>query len=202
MIARLLIYIKHNLPLLWDCVEWLNALLYKFFHAKKVSRVLQETIDSHTLSPFIFRALEEADLFQLENLLNNQSATRVAFFKPHKFDFKSLKKAYRNPSFIMMGVFSGSAMAGYFFLRCFWNKKCFVGRLIDESYDGKGIGRVMNDIMYNIGWGAGFKILSTISRNNRLVMRSHANNPAMRIIKELPGDYLLVEFVKPGNQES
>ena len=29
-------------------------------------------------------------------------------------------------------------------------------------------------------------------------MRSHANNNAMKVLKTLPNDYLLVEFVKPG----
>lgn len=96
----------------------------------------------------------------------------------------------------MMGVFDKKRLVGYFFLRCFWNRKCFVGRLIDEPYEGKGIGRVMNHIMYNIGWNAGFRVLSTISKKNHLVMKSHANNPSMVVLKELDNDYLLVEFVK------
>jgi hypothetical protein len=104
---------------------------------------------------------------------------------------------YPNPAFLMMGVFDGSRLAGYFFLRCFWNKKCFVGRLVDAPYEGKGLGRAMNGILYPIAWQMGFRCLSTISKNNRDVMRSHAGNPAMRVLKELADDYLLVEFVQP-----
>jgi hypothetical protein len=72
-----------------------------------------------------------------------------------------------------------------------------VGRLIDEPYEGKGIGRVMNSIMYNAGWSSGFRVLSTISRNNHWVMKSHANNSTMVILKELDNDFLFVEFKKP-----
>ena len=94
----------------------------------------------------------------------------------------------------MMGVFKDNEIAGYFFLRCFWNRKCFVGRLIDESHEGQGIGRVMNSIMYNSAWKSNFRCLSTISKNNFSVMRSHANNKTMKILRELENDYLLVEF--------
>jgi len=55
----------------------------------------------------------------------------------------------------------------------------------------------MNNIMYNTAWRSGFRCLSTISKNNKLVMRSHANNKALKVLKTLPNDYLLVEFVRP-----
>jgi hypothetical protein len=55
----------------------------------------------------------------------------------------------------------------------------------------------MNQILYNTAWRSGFRCLTTVSKNNALVMRSHANNPTFRILKELPNDYLYVEFVQP-----
>ena len=58
---------------------------------------------------------------------------------------------------------------------------------------------IMNNIMYNSAWDSGFRCLSTISKNNRLVMRSHSSNKAMRILTKLDDDYLLVEFNKPKN---
>jgi len=148
------------------------------------------------LEGYEFRSINIDELAKLNNLITKQAKGRLDYFKPHNFDLKSLSIAYSNPSLIMMGVFLEKEMVGYFFLRCFWNKKCFVGRLIDQNHEGKGIGRVMNDIMYNIAWGEGFRCLSTISKSNQQVMRSHANNKRMVILKELPNDYLLVEFIK------
>ena len=195
--TKLLLYLKHHFPIMWNWVEWINSMLFQLLHEKKFRQVSEAVTGEYSLPGFVFRPLEQEDLTALEKLLTSQSPERVAWFKPHAFGLHTLKKMHANPAFRMTGVFEGSRMVGYFFLRCFWNKKCFVGRLIDEPYEGKGIGIVMNNIMYNTAWRSGFRCLSTISKNNKLVMRSHANNKAMQVLKTLPNDYLLVEFVKP-----
>ena len=193
---RLLLFIKHNMPFIWEFVEWLNGLLYRILHYGKQQKTVPVVISEFTLPKFSFRMLQQSDLPALEALIARQEPGRLNYFRPHGYDSQSLLKAYRNPAFLMMGAFDGPQMVGYFFLRFFWNRKCFVGRLIDEPYEGKGIGRVMNSIMYNIGWRMGFRVMSTISKNNSLVMRSHANNHSMVVLKELEEDYLFVEFVE------
>jgi RimJ/RimL family protein N-acetyltransferase len=100
----------------------------------------------------------------------------------------------------MMGAFDGERMIGYFFLRFFANKKCFVGRIIDKDYRGKGVGLTMNKIMYETAWGMFFRCYSTISNNNKAVIKAHAKNSSMKIRKELANDYLLVEFIREKNQ--
>ena len=197
MLVRLLIYIKHHFSFLWNLIEWLNAPLFRMLHGSRFNRKVAAALQEYTLPGFGVRLLESGDLRGLKQLIDRQSPGRLTFFKPHGFDEQSLIRTFRNPSFLMMGVFNGTHMVGYFFLRCFWNKKCFVGRLIDEPFEGKGIGRVMNQIMYNIGWKMNFRVLSTISKNNHWVMKSHAGNASMVIRKELANDYLLVEFVRP-----
>jgi hypothetical protein len=176
-------------------IEWINAALFRLLHGRTFKRSIKSAIYEFTLQGFAFRLIESGDLPGLKKLTDKQAPGRLDYFNPHKFDLKTLKRTHANPAFIMMGVFEDKEMVGYFFLRCFWNRKCFVGRLIDESYEGKGIGRVMNSIMYNIAWRSGFRCLSTISINNKLVMRSHSSNKTMRILKELDNDYMLVEFL-------
>lgn len=196
MLVRLLIYIKHHFTFLWRFVEGLNSLLYRLLYLKRQQKVVPAVLRESGLPGFTFRVLQQSDLPSLEALIAKQEPGRLAWFKPHGFDGKSLHKAWRNPAFLMMGAFDGPLLVGYFFLRFFWNRKCFVGRLIDQPYEGKGIGRNMNNIMYHIGWRMGFRVLSTISKNNHLVMRSHANNPLMKVLKELDNDFLFVEFVE------
>jgi len=196
MVVRILLYIKHHLSFLWQLIEWLNAFLFRKLHGQRFKSVVPEVIHDYGLPGFLFQKLAANDLSALQSLIKKQATGRLDYFKPHGFDEKSLQKAYKNPSFLMMGAFDGPHLVGYFFLRCFWNRKCFVGRLIDQPYEGKGIGRVMNSIMYNIGWRSGFRVLSTISKNNHLVMKSHANNPLMVVLKELDNDFLFVEFVE------
>lgn len=197
MLVRILIYIKHHFSFIWQAIERLNGLLFRLLHGRMFNMLVQEITQGNSLPEFTFRTIAVNDMPALHELINKQAPGRLDYFKPHGFDEKSLKKAFRNPSFLMMGAFEGQRMIGYFFLRCFWNRKCFVGRLIDEPYEGKGIGRVMNSIMYNTGWKAGFRVLSTISRDNKWVMKSHAGNPTMVILKELDNNFLFVEFKKP-----
>ena len=195
--TRLLIFIKHRLPFIWRGIDWLNSLLFRLLHGDRIEREAERCFREFTLQGYHFRALNANDLDQISNLLGRQTPGRLDYFKPHGFDRESLERVARNPSFLMFGVFSDQRLVGYFFLRCFWNRKCFVGRLIDEPHERKGIGRVMNQILYNTAWRSKFRCLTTVSRNNALVMRSHANNPTFKVLKELPNDYLFVEFVQP-----
>lgn len=195
--VKLLIYIKHHIPFLWKVIEWLNSSLFRLLYGSRFKKSIKSVIHEFRLSGFEFRLIESNDLPGLKKLIDNQAPVRLDYFKPHKFDPKSLKNVHANPAFFMMGVFEDEEIVGYFFLRCFWNRKCFVGRLINEPYEGQGIGRVMNNIMYNIAWKSNFHCLSTISRSNTLVMRSHANNKAINVLRELENDYLLVEFINP-----
>jgi len=195
--TRLLLFIKHRLPLLWHGIDWLNALLFRLLHGDRMHGKSAQCLQEFNLDGFRFRSLTHDDLDALFDLLHRQREGRLDYFKPHGFDRQSLARAWRNPAFLMFGAFSDELLVGYFFLRCFWNRKCFVGRLIDEPYEQKGIGRVMNQILYNTAWRSEFRCLTTISKNNALVMRSHANNPTVRVLEELPNDYLFVEFVQP-----
>jgi hypothetical protein len=199
-LVRLLLYIKHHLGFLWQLLERTNAILFSILYSKKLDTICNRVLQDFSLTGYVFRVLTGKDIPELERLITSQGNERLNYFNPHGFDEASLLKVSRNPAFLMMGVFEGPQLVGYFFLRFFWNRKCFVGRLIDEPYEGKGIGRVMNNIMYNIGWRMGFRVMSTISKNNRLVMRSHANNHTMVVLKELADDYLLVEFVEKSEE--
>lgn len=193
---RILLFIKHNVRFLWSVIEWGNGVTFSLMYRSRLEEVLNGVFEEVSDSHYTFRKLVQADLNGLNHLLNSQDKGDLDYFKPHGFDIASLERQIEIPSFLMMGAFDGEKMAGYFFLRFFANKKCFVGRLTDKDYRGKGIGRTMNRIMYETAWRMGFRCLSTISRNNTLVMKAHAENRNMVVLKELAGDYMLVEFVR------
>jgi hypothetical protein len=193
---KILIFIKHHFTFLWRIIEFANGYLFSLFYKSRMGTVLQSVFKEVNEPPFSYRCLNLSDAESLEYLINSQKSSDLEYFKPHGFDIHSIRKQFNNPSFLMMGAFDGSKMAGYFFLRFFANRKCFVGRLIDENYRGKGMGPVMNRIMYETSWRMGFRCLSTISRNNTAVIRAHAKNPGMVVLKDLPNDYLLVEFIR------
>lgn len=161
-----------------------------------MEKVLPTVFNEFSVPPYSYRKLNLSDAKALYSMINMQNISDLEYFRPHRFDLISVRKQFQNRSFLMMGAFENGIIAGYFFLRFFVNKKCFVGRMIDKNYRGLGIGVVMNKIMYETAWRMGFRCLSTISRNNSLVMRAHASNPTMVVLKELQNDYLLVEFLQ------
>ncbi len=193
---KILIFIKHHFGFLWKIIEWGNGLLFSFLFRSRLEKVLPAIFRELNGSPVSYRKLIPSDAEGLYELIHSQEGADLEYFQPHKFDIETIRRQFQNRSFLMMGVFDGNSIIGYFFLRFFANKKCFVGRLIDRNYRGKGIGLTMNKIMYETSWRMGFRCLSTISRNNLAVMGAHAKNPTMVVLKELANDYLLVEFVR------
>jgi len=192
----LLLKIKKHFRFLWQIIEWGNGIVFSILFRGR-SRSVSGKLLKETSSPdFEYRELQKEDMQELHALIQAQDPADLTYFKPHEFDLKSLIKQKNKPAFLMMGVYRGEHMVGYFFLRFFSNRKCFVGRLIDREYRGQGIGQAMNHIMYETAWQMGFRCLSTISRKNKAVMHAHAKNPDMKVIKELQDDYLFVEFIR------
>ena len=95
MLIRILLYIKHHLPFLWQMVEWLNAFMFRLLHDKKFQRVAATVISGHQLPGFEFRQITAKDLPALAKLLADQPKERVAFFKPRNFDSKALEKIFK-----------------------------------------------------------------------------------------------------------
>lgn len=193
---KVLIFIKHHIGVLWKIIEWGNNYLFLILYNSRLKEILPSVFIEFNESPYEYKQLAATDAESLYNLIHNQNDSDLKYFNPHGFDMMSIKQQFKSSSFLMMGTFDSNNLIGYFFLRFFPNRKCFVGRLIDKSYRGKGIGIVMNNIMYETAWRMKFRCLSTISRNNKSVMKAHAKNPTMAVIKELQNEYILVEFIK------
>jgi hypothetical protein len=198
---KILIFIKHRLSFLWILIEWCNGTLFFLLYPSGIERVLPLVFKELANSAFSFRRLNQNDASRVQNLIKSQRPSDLEYFKPHSFELPSIRKQFRNPSFLPMGIFDGEKLIGYFFLRFFVNKKCFVGRLIDSDYRGKGIGLIMNTVMYEIAWRMGFRCLSTISKKNTSVMKAHSKNKTMIVLKELQNDYLLVEFIRGASEK-
>lgn len=196
MMERLLILIKHRFKFLWKVIEWGNGLLFYLVYKSELEHSLSGVLSENSGFEYTCRQLTISDADSLYLLVNSQLANDLDYFSPHGFDMDSILGQFKNRAFLMMGVFGKDGMVGYFFLRFFANKKCFVGRLIDRKHRGRGIGHEMNRIMYETAWNMKFRCLSTISKNNKAVMGAHAKNQALIVLKELKNDYLLVEFVR------
>lgn len=204
MFVKMLIYAKHHYPFIWYLIEWFNGYLFGLLYSEKIYKTAREMLDRVDHPEYAYRLLSRTDLTALEYLLNSQDNGQNRYFRPHKLDGKSLQKLFLNPSFLMMGVFEYSTgrMVGYFFLRFFLNRKGFIGRLVDQNYQRRGIATLMSEVMYQTLWRNDFRCLSTISRHNSSILKLHEREGRLKILKELPNDYLFVEIAMPVNDEA
>ncbi len=191
---RVLIYIKHNVIIVWRMIELVNSLLVKILYKNRISRVL--SLHSHTIvnDNFVTRPLIAGDVDLLYAMINSLNSDIFKFFKPHKFDKKSIERILKDDSYIKFGYFKKNKIIGYFILRLFVNKKAFIGRLVHPEYQGKGLSKEMAKILYCVAKLINFKVYSTISKKNLASLKSHKSLNDFKVIKELNDSYILIQF--------
>ncbi len=193
---KLLVYIKHHLTFIWRIVELINSILVRILWSHKFRKI---PIICGVLSvgtKYNYRILELGDIESLHYLLNNQNKDYLNYFSPHKTDLKTLKKIVKNYNYLTFGCFDGDKLVGYFFLRLFFTRRAFIGRLVDENYQGKGIAKQMSKLLYAVADEIDFPIYSTISKKNIGSLKSHQSVRKYTVVKELKDNYLLIKFDK------
>ena len=90
---------------------------------------------------------------------------------------------------------SNNEIVGYFFLRCFFNGKCFRGKIVDYRWRGKGIAVLMGKISTTIAKTLRMRMFGTISKSNLPSLASSQESNEIKIIKALPNDYLYIEYL-------
>ena len=145
---------------------------------------------------FVYRILNKDDLPSLQAFFESQNPEQFKYFQPHTFDRDTLKHLFKNSAFFMMGVFHNDKMVGYFFLRCFINKKCFIGRIVDKMYQGRGISKIMGRILLRTAWASKFRIFSTVSRDNIKSFNSSKSINNFRIVSELDNGFVFIEYIE------
>lgn len=193
---KLFILLKKKVPFVWNFIEYINGLLFKLFFDSKIRNNAKIILKKFENEIFTYRFLTQHDLASLHNLFINQDQEQFRYFKPHDFDLATIQRLYKNPSFLMLGVFDNQKMIGYFFLRCFLNKKSFTGRIVDEQYQGQGIAKRMGKILHKTAWISNFRVFGTASRDNFKSISSYKSINNFRIIKELENNYIYFEYLQ------
>ena len=140
------------------------------------------------------RALKVEDLDAFERFFSGFSDDYLEFFKPHGFSRRELLSILKKPYYLLYGLFVEDEIVGYGILKLFWGRKAFRGRLVAQSWGGKGIGHYLSQY---INWQCeklGFRARSTISKHNHASLKSHEIEGHYTVLSELPNDYMLIEF--------
>ena len=194
MFYELAHFLQSKFPFLWAIVEWLNSELFSLRFRKQI-KDLPQLLESYHFE-YSIREATENDIGLLVSFFSIQPEESFVYFKPHGFDAETMKKILRRKSYLSFIVEYDSELIGYFFLRCFFNGKCFRGKIVDFRYRGRGIAKIIGRVSMDIASKIGLRMFGTISRKNQASLHSASAANTIRVIKELPDDYLYIEFLK------
>lgn len=205
MVLRFLLFLKRHFPSVWGIAEWGNGLLFRFTSGRRLEASALRICKRHSDGAWSFRPLESADIPRLAAFFAEQPEESYRYFRPHGFDAKSLKRLWRNPAFLpMLAICPTGEIAGYFMIRFFCNREAFVGFLVGTSFQGRGLAGRMCRITFNICRANHFRAFATVSAKNERALAAYRRVCGIRVVKQLPDDYLCIEYVqnKPEYKES
>lgn len=187
-------YIRYKMPFIWNFIELANALSFKLLFGRKLSAI-SKTLSKFNNESIIYSLADIDDVESLAELFKRQPEDAFKYFKPHKFDKGTIRKLINNPAFIIILAKNKSKVVGYAFLRCFANGKAFRGKLVDIEFRGRGIAKNFGIITTEIASTLGIKLFGTISKSNISSMASSKSSNEVRVIEELPDNYLLIQYL-------
>jgi len=142
----------------------------------------------------IMRPLNIEDSDQLQDFLRTIPETHLKYFQPHGFEKEALEEVLSSRAFQAYGLFVDGDMGAYALLKISPTGSAFLGRLVAPQFTGCGLGSFLSRYLYWQAGLAGLRPRSTISRHNTASLGSHQAAAEFNIIRELPNDYLLIEF--------
>ena len=190
-------FLRDKMPWLWDFVDIVNSVLFKFRFGSKLRAVEAEVLKRYEAeSGLRIVPMSEVKTDDLIAFFAAQPEEAFTFFKPHGFDAKALRKLQRNKSFLAYILLDGSQIAGYAFIRSFFMGKGFRGRMVGISHRGRGLGTLMNRMMNDVGFGIGLRLFETVSKRNVASYRSAMSASNVKVLEEMEDDELYLEILK------
>ena len=92
MLYQLAHWLKDKLPLIWDTIEKMNERLFVLRYGRKMKSIHVTCVPEG----YKLVALEDVDVARIADFFVHQPKDAFAFFKPHGFDTKSIKRLQKN----------------------------------------------------------------------------------------------------------
>ena len=190
-------FFRDKMPFIWDMIDILNSFLFSLRYGQKMKSVEATVLHQYTkMSGMEVVCLRDVSTDMIANFFATQPDDAYAFFKPHGFDAKSLKKLQRNRSFLAYILMENGQVVAYCFVRSFFMGKGFRGRMVGMDFRGRGLGTLMNKMMNDIGFGIGLRLFETVSKDNVASYRSALSASNVKIVEELDHNELYLEILK------
>lgn len=191
---KLILNIKHNCPAIWQGLEKVNGLLFRR-RGRKALRIARPILGQAAPEGFSFSLVSAEELPALSEFLLAQPEESLAYFRPHLFDVRTLRRLMDNPSFLMMKVTTASdgRIVGYFFLRCFFAGAGVAGLIVDEPVRNQGLGTSIWKVCRELCRKLHLMMFATISEYNIPSLKSCGRGTQMKVVKKMADDYMLVK---------
>ena len=193
MLYKIAHILRDKLSWLWNIIEWINSLVFSMRYGGKLKSSSFTSIpEGYSIEP-----IKNIPVDKMEEFFNHQPEEAFAFFKPHGFDKKSIKRLQKNKAFLGYVLLdkSNKKIAGYCFNRCYFHGQGFRGRMVDIDYRGKGLGTAMNKILNEVGFGIGLRLFESVSKDNQASYKSALSASNVKVVKELEHNELYLEIL-------
>lgn len=196
MLYKIAHFLRDQLPFIWDVIDSLNSCLFTIRYGRKLKSIEGPVLQQYAqVTEMEVVRLKDVPTDLIVAFFANQPQEAFTFFKPHGFDYRSLKKLQRNRSFLAYILMKNGQVAAYCFIRSFFMGKGFRGRMVGVDLRGRGLGKLMNKLMNDIGFGVGLRLFETVSKDNVASYRSALSTSSMRVVEELEHNELYLEIL-------
>ena len=189
-------FLLNHLPFLWCIVEYVNEKLFFLRYGnrmKKIHACLEKYQEKYQIKEATLKDVQPMVAF-----FAKQPEESYTYFQPHEFDDKSIKRIVNNRAFFGFLVYDGKDLIGYYFLRCFFIGKCFLGKIVDFEHQGKGIGKMMCLSAMDVATSLQMRMFETISKENISSLYSTQKVLDTKLVKEMDNNYIYIEDFPKG----
>lgn len=188
MLYALAHFLRDKCPWIWDLVERFNSFLFSIRYGRRLKQ-LPEILERYQ-DEYSIELIERKHLDDLTRFFQEQPGEAFEFFRPHAFDWKTLRKLQKNKAFLSFVVQKDNTIVGYFFLRCYFLGKCFRGYMVDYRWRNRGISKLTAKVMTDVATMLEIPSYGTIAPDNMASMKSQGAVNDIKIIEQLAnGDY-------------
>ena len=190
-------FLRDKLPFIWDLIDVLNSCLFSLRYGRKL-KFAEETVLLQYVkaSGMEVVRLRDVPTEKLVTFFAAQPEEAYTFFRPHGFDYKSVRKLQRNRSFLAYVLIDNGQLAAYCFVRSFFMGKGFRGRMVGIDFRGRGLGTLMNRLLNDVGFGIGLRLYETVNKDNVASYKSALSASNIKVIEEMEDGDLFIEILK------
>lgn len=196
MLYQLSHIVKDKLPFIWKVVEFVNEKLFLLRYGKRL-KTLPTCLEKYQ-EVYQIKEATLGDTQSMVSFFAKQPEEVYKYFQPHGFDEKSIKRLVKDKANLTFLVYDNKNLVGYYFLRCFFIGKSFLGKMVDHEYQGKGIGKMMCLSAMDVATQLRMRMFETISKDNLSSLYSTQKVLDTKLIEELDNNYIYIEDFPKG----